>query len=314
MSSSPTQFEKAEAVAGYVHPRYAESLAEFGTPRQLPRCGGWILQRQIPGLRYYDGMGCYPIFACQHWSRLHSDLESLRSELVSLSLVADPFGEYDLAYLNKCFDVLVPFKRHFVINLSRPMNTFVSSHHSRYARKALREVYVERCQNPARFINEWVELYNRLIERHDIRGIPAFSRGSLAKQLKVPGIVMFRAAHEDTTVGITLWYIQGNVGYYHLAAYSDAGYELRASFALFWSAIEHFASNKLQWLNLGAGAGVKSSSADGLTRFKRGWSTGTRTAYFCGRIFDKAKYSEVAKVKGVLASDYFPAYRYGEFN
>jgi lipid II:glycine glycyltransferase (peptidoglycan interpeptide bridge formation enzyme) len=110
---------------------------------------------------------------------------------------------------------------------------------------------------------------------------------------------------------MTLWYVLGNVGYYHLGAYNHAGYELRASFALFWRAIEHFAAKGLRWLNLGAGAGLEGSSTDGLSRFKRGWSTGT--AYFCGRIFDRAKYSEVVKASGVSAADYFPAYRKGEF-
>lgn len=27
-------------MTGYLHPGYAESLAEFGAPRELPRCGG----------------------------------------------------------------------------------------------------------------------------------------------------------------------------------------------------------------------------------------------------------------------------------
>src|SRR5918998_5873384 len=136
--------QKAEAVTGYAHPAYAESLAEFGTPRELPRCGGWILQRQVPDFPYRDGMGCYPLFACEDWSQLRSDLESLSPELVTLSLVADPFGEHDLAYLRRCFDILSPFKRHFIVNLNYDANTFVSSHHRRYARKALREVRVEK--------------------------------------------------------------------------------------------------------------------------------------------------------------------------
>lgn len=298
---------------GYAHHGYAESLAEFGTPRGLPRCGGWILERQIPGFPYYDALGCYPLFACQDWSQLYADLEDIGNELVSLALVTDPFGEYDPAYLCHCFkDRVIPFKQHYLVDLQCPMSIFVSSHHRRHARKALRDVYVERCQNPSQFVNDWVELYSNLIERHNIRGIPAFSREAFVKQLKVPGIVMFRAVHKGTTVSMILWYIQGEVGYYHLGASSALGYELRASFALFWSAIEYFA-NKLRWLNLGAGAGVQDSNTDGLGRFKRGWSTGTRTTYFCGRIFDHERYAEIVKAKGVSTTDYFPAYRKGEF-
>ena len=147
-------------MTGYLHPGYAQSLAEFGTPRELPRSGGWILERQIQGFPYQDARGCYPLFACQDWSQLHADLDDIGNELVSLSLVSDPFGDYDIAYLHRCFkDVVLPFKEHFVIDLCRPMNTVVSSHHRRYARKAFQRVYVEMCDDPMLFINEWVDLY-----------------------------------------------------------------------------------------------------------------------------------------------------------
>jgi hypothetical protein len=303
----------ADTLTGYAHPKYAESLAEFGVPRVLPHCKGWILRRKVPDFPYHDGMGCYPLFACQDWSRLCFDLESLNSELITLSLVADPFGEYDLAHLRKCFDVLLPFKEHFVVDLSGDMKTFVSSHHRRYARKALREVHVEECHDPLQFIDVWADLYAALVRRHHIKGMPAFSSTSFAKQFEIPGIVMFRAVHDKSTVGMTLWYVQGQVGYYHLGAYSDTGYELRASFALFWFAIDYFASSDLRWLDLGAGAGVKSVGMDGLARFKHGWSTGTRTAYFCGRLFDRQRYEEIIEAKRISPTDYFPAYRKGEY-
>lgn len=299
---------------GYLHPNYAQSLAEFGTPRELPRSKGWILERPIPGFSYHDAMGCYPLFACQDWSQLHADLEEMGNDLVSLSLVTDPFGDYDTTYLHLCFeDLVIPFKDHFIVDLSQPIEAFVCQHHRRYARKALRQLTVERCEDPSDFLDDWVNLYATLIERHNIRGILAFSRSTFAWQLRVPGIVAFRAVHEGITVGMLLWYVQQKVGYYHLGAFNTTGYELRASFALFWFAIEYFAETGLRWLNLGAGAGVQGDSTDGLTRFKRGWSTGTRTAFFCGRIFDQARYSEIVEAKGISTRDYFPAYRKGEF-
>ena len=66
-----------------MHAMYAASLEEFGTPRELPRCKGWILECQIPGFSDHDAMGCYPLFLCQDWPRLHSDLEDLGNDLVS---------------------------------------------------------------------------------------------------------------------------------------------------------------------------------------------------------------------------------------
>jgi hypothetical protein len=258
-------------------------------------------------------MGCYPLFACQSWSQLQSDLESIGNSLISLVVVTDPFGEYDATLLKECFpDLAMPFKEHFVVDLSRPPDRFVRPHHQRNARKALREIRVEECSNPVEFLDDWINLYDALKVRHNITGMTAFSRKSFAKQLCVPGVVMLRAIHNDATVGIVVWYRQVHRAYYHLGAYNALGYELGASFALFSYAIEHFADAGMLWLNLGAGAGL-THEGSGLDRFKEGWSTGTRTAYLCGRIFDRKNYESLAVIRNASRTAYFPAYRFGEF-
>ncbi len=302
-------------VTGYMHPQYAESLAEFGTPRELPHCEGWILQRQIPGFPDYDGMGCYPLFACQKWSQLNADLKEIDNDLVSLSLVADPIGAYDhLGYLRRCFDVMVPFKEHFIVDLHKPIDLAVSKHHRRYAKNSLQKVSVLKVEDPTQLIDEWIDLYSTLIERHNLRGIKAFSRTAFTKQLSIPGTVVFRATNQGTTVGADWYYVQKEAVYGHLAALSADGYRLRASYALLWRAIEHFSANEnVRWLNLGGGAGVGSTANDGLSIFKRGWSTETRTAYFCGQIFDRERYQSILRKKDIPATIYFPAYRKGEF-
>jgi len=169
------------------------------------------------------------------------------------------------------------------------------------------------CENPDRFLDDWVVLYENLINRHSIRGITAFSKSSFAKQLNVPGLIAFRAVFKDTTVGMLLWFVRDDVGYYHLGAYSDRGYEMGASFALFRFAIEYFTTMKIQRINLGAGAGLEGNGKDGLSRFKSGWSTETQIAYFCGRIFNYRVYESLVTKKGVADSKYFPKYRRGEF-
>jgi len=298
-----------EAQEGYLHRTYAESLLEFGAPLALERCGGWLLKRAIPQADVYDAMGCYPLFACKDWSRLHLDLAQLQDELISVSLVTDPFGEFDSEYLRECFpDVFKPFKQHFVIDLEQPLE--VHPHHLRNVRKASPVVQVERCIQPLEFLDDWIDLYQALIDRHNITGVAAFSRASFHGQLSVPGINVFRAVENGVTAGMLLWYEQGSRAYYHLGAYSNRGYEVGASFALFDYAIRYFCSRQLKWLNLGAGAGAGDSDS-GLARFKQGWSNGVRTAYFCGRIFDREKYERLA---AGVNTGYFPAYRLGEFN
>jgi hypothetical protein len=299
---------------GYLHPAYARSLAEFGDPRSLPRSGGWFLDRAIPASAFRDAMACYPLLVCRDWAGLDADLDDLVGRFVSFSAVADPFGCYRPDDLVRCFpDLMAPFKEHFIVNLSvRPLDA-VSNHHRRYARRALRQLVVERCEPPERQAAVWQSLYANLVRRRGITGIRAFSPTSLEAQLRVPGAVLFQARTGSQVVGMTLWHVSGDTGYYHLGACSEAGYELRALFGLLWYAIECFADSGLRWLGLGGGAGVAASADDGLRRFKRGWSTETRQVYVCGRIFDPAAYHALAVQTGGLSTRYFPAYRRGEF-
>jgi lipid II:glycine glycyltransferase (peptidoglycan interpeptide bridge formation enzyme) len=82
---------------------------------------------------------------------------------------------------------------------------------------------------------------------------------------------MFRAMSQGKTVGAHLWYMQGEVAYSHLAASTEQGYRVMASYALYSCALGYFAG-KVRWLDLGGGAGVRSDDEDGLSRFKRGGS------------------------------------------
>jgi hypothetical protein len=299
-------------MTGYLHPDYAGSLSEFGTPRPLPQSGAHVLVRPVPGHSAHDAMGCYPLFVCPNWPRLVEDLEE-PGDLVCLTLVTDPFGSYDEAYLQRCFpDRMIPFKQHFVADLRQPAAEFVSSHHRYYAKRALKKVSVEVVSEPGRFVDEWTGLYAVLVARLDLKGIKRFSRDAFARQLAIPGLVMFRAVHQGEAVGAMLWYIQGEVAYSHLAASSPVGYDLSASYALYWNALEYF-GGRVRYVDVGGGAGYGRQDDSGLAFFKRGWTNDTRMAYLCGRVFDRAAYRELTTLKGVTQDDYFPAYRRGEF-
>ena len=309
--------------AGYLSAAYTESLTEFGAPLALPRSGSWLLRRPVaPGIR--DAMGPYPLFCCRDWRALGADLDELASASahsdagadapISAVVVTDPFADCDPALLTAAFrDRAVAFKDHFVADLSRPLSSFVSAHHRRYAHRD--NLAVEVCADPLRWLDDWCALYQNLCARHGIRGVPALSRAAFRRQLEVPGLIAFRASAGADTLGMVLWYRQRDVAYYHLAAYSDEGYRQRASFPLFWLAFEHLAAGGVAWAGLGAGPSANagaSQGTDGLVRFKRGWSTGTRTTYLCGRIFRSETYQALARERGFEESRYFPAYRQGE--
>ncbi|MFY9780690.1 MAG: GNAT family N-acetyltransferase [Candidatus Baltobacteraceae bacterium] len=296
---------------GYFHPGYAEALSEFGTPVELPHCKGWFLRRSIPGTPDADGMGCYPYFVCEDWSKLRSDLDALGHDLVAFSAAPDPFGRYTTADLQRAFpDRLIHFKEHYVADLTQPLAKIVSRHHRRYASKARQLVDVEFHTEPVALLDRWMALFEVTVRKFRLGGIRAFSIASFARQLALPGCVMAVARHQGEIVAAHLYMVSGEVAHAHLAATAnEAAHQTGAAYAMYSSGINYFAG-KVRWIDWGGDAGLAKDGT--LSAFKRGWSTGTRPAYFCGRIFDAERYARIAAAKAATASGYFPAYRAGE--
>jgi len=298
---------------GYADKKYAYSFQEFGEPRELPRSGGWILVRPIPGTAYKDAMGCYPLFVCHDWTKLHEDLEKAGSDLVSLALVIDPFAAVDLGYLNQKFDTVKPFKTHYIADLNQPLETFIDREVQRRARQSLTKMDVELCFEPKRYLEDWIRLYDYLIRRHHIKGINAFSPQSFEMQLNTPGMVMFLGKRGREILGASLVLKHDPVVYGHLSAYSHEGYQERASYAIKWKALIYAREEGFRYFHLGGGSGIKEDPSDGLASFKRKWSNERGLAYFCGRVFDRGKYESLSRHSGMENIEYFPAYRSGEF-
>ncbi len=295
-----------------MHPDYAQALAEFGEPRELAACGAWVLVRLIPGGNARDAMGCYPRMVCQEWNRIHEDLAVLRDELVSMVLVSDPFAEVEHSYLLEHFDVVRPFKHHRIVRLDADWESRVAAHHRYYARRALRKMDVEIVAQPATMIDEWCELYRHLTARHRIRGVQAFSRSCFETMLKLPGVYMAvgRLKKDNAIAGMHLTIKQGVYSYAHLAAFSDEGYEISASYGIYWKTIEFLRESGCRFMDFGGAVGNSENGESGLTKFKDGWSQFVRTAYLCGKIFDKEQYNLLCeKRRQGAVSNYFPAYR-----
>ena len=294
--------------SGYLHSSYAFSFGDIATPRELPGCGAWILEHGIPGSHLRDATGCYPLFCCRDWTRLPQDLADLAGQLVSFTLVTDPFGSFNVSDLQRIFDLVRPYKRHYVRDLANDAGVAAPRRHRRNTAHAARALTLSRVDEPVRFADEWVALYGQLVERHGLIGLHAFSRRCLEGQLTVPGLRMFSATVDGRVVGLHLWYVQEDVAYGHLGATSPLGYELMASYALYAFAVDQLRA-EVRWLALGGAADdADDDEADGLSRFKRGWATGTRQVYLCGKVLQPDMYRRLA---GDASADvkYFPAYR-----
>jgi hypothetical protein len=294
---------------GYAHPDYAASLAAFGEPLNLPRSGGSLLVREIPGTPHRDAMGPYPLLCCRNWSGLADDLDELRNELVSVTAVLDPFGDFSPQLLERAFDSADPFKLHYVADLSLPRAELVKKSHRAAVRRAERSVEVEVVARPEERLEEWVTLFGVLEARHSIEGVRAFTPEAFNLQLRVPGTVLFEARVEGEIVGLDWWYVQDDVAQGHLVAMSETGYRHRASYATKWFLLDWF-RNRVRWVNFGGGAGL-SAPDDGLTRFKAGWSSGTRSSRLGKRILQPEIYERLTAETGSPGSPWFPAYRSG---
>ena len=97
--------------------------------------------------------------------------------------------------------------------------------------------------------------------------IPAVSAASVA---------LITSKIGGATVGAQLWYQHAEVAYGHVLAFSPLGYEIGAPYALYWFALENFLG-KVRWCSIGGVSGTEAAGSEGLSQFKRGWSTATLT-------------------------------------
>ena len=297
---------------GYSHPGYIASLAQFGVPTPLARSGGWLLERRIPGDAARDLMGAYPLFACPDWSGLAEDLADIGSQAVSVVLVADPLAGVQARTLERAFpDHVVMFKRHLVRDLDAPAK--LPTHHRRHVRRSARAVDVEVCADPLLHLEEWNGLYAGLVERHELVGIRAFSPEAFRRQFDLPGTIVLRAELDGRTVGMTVWLESAPNAHYHLGAYSPAGYDVSASYALFEVALDHLRKRGVRLVDLGAAPGSPGAAKEhGLLRFKSGWANGELPAHLCGRVLDRSAYRRLVEHHAVAPGAWFPAYRAGD--
>lgn len=298
--------------SGYASEAYVRTLESLGQPCRLEHCSGWVLLRPVPGCDALDAMGCYPLFSCLRWAGLADDLAALRARgVVSLTLVAQPRAPIEQSGLLPLFDVARPFKRHYFADLRAGADEVASAHHRRNARRGLRNVSVERCERPLDWLEDWRRLYGALIRRHAIAGLRTFGRDAFAALLGLEDVVMLRAHVGGQTVGVQLFVRQGDVAYFHLSALSATGYALDAGHALSWSAIQRLRTD-VNWIDWGGAAGLTPAPEDGLAYFKSGWSNHASDAWLLGAVLDRSRYEQCCA--DVPASDYFPAYRVGEFS
>jgi len=299
---------------GYASPEYAAAVAGEGEVLVLPRSGAHLVRRHIPGTDLSDAVAPYPFLACVNWAALAADLADLPSDVVSVTAVVDPLGEWIDAELASAFpDLLRPFKKHVVVPLNgaAPPSTLASAHHRRNIRRALRSVSVRESSLGPEDLDAWISMYRDLIERTGAGGSAAdFTPEGLRQQWGVPGLRVFVAEADQGPVSVALWMRVGDTAAYHLGASTDAGYAVGAAFAVFAHSMDRLQADGCRVVLLGGGPGIDSGESTGVFRFKAGWSDMTMYGRLGGRVLDPVIYRALAGGRGGANTNYyFPAYR-----
>jgi hypothetical protein len=296
---------------GYASREYALSFAGEGEVLTLPGSGGNLLLRSVPGSIQRDAAGCYPLFVCR-WSALPADFRRLPGDLISLTVVTDPFCPLSEAELRQIFTIVRPLGEHYVIDLADSPVGSPSRHHRRKLRMAAPDIVIEVAANPVALLDDWLGLYGTLSRKHRICGRRRFSPAIFAAQLEVPGAVVFTARRGGRILGADWYFEDGERVFAHLSAYSDEGYGCSVSYPMLAAAIEHFKA-RASVLDLGGTPSVSAADRGGLAAFKAGWASRTMPSYLCGIDLMPGEYRRLSGGRPPSDGEFFPHYRRGEY-
>lgn len=285
----------------YATDAYADALSFVGPAVSTPEWSGFVLARPIDG-GGVDALGPYPRTPLPPTTDLAAGLERLRGGgLVSVVLVPDPLLTPDNGRLAAAFEVCRPFKTHLLVDRARAFAP--SKHHRDEIRRGIRRCVVETV-SLARELETWRALYNRLVARHEIVGVANFPDHYFEVLAGMKSITAFAAHVGGEIAAMSLWVEHAGVAISHLAAANELGYANSANYALYATAIEHFADAAV--IDLGGGAGHDDNPEDGLFQFKRGFANAEAVAMICGAILDREEYGRLSAGR---TTTFFPAYR-----
>lgn len=283
---------------------YARSLAHVGEPLAVPEWDSHVLVRPTPDGRGRDALGPYPLAVIAQGSDLAAGLERLKAAgLVSVVLVLDEQLRPALEALDAALDFARPFKSHHL--LDRRLGGLAYGKHHRYEiRRALARVEVSEIAL-GDHLRAWETLYGELAVRHGLAGLHAFPAAHHQAMARLPGLRTFGAFVEGRLVSAHLFVTHEGYAVSHLAASAVEGYGTGAAYAV--NDIAATALLDCEVINFGGGAGFNEDPADGLVRFKKGFSNSAAPSYLCGKVLDRAAYDALSA--GFADSGFFPAYR-----
>lgn len=295
-------------MTGYLSPAFGQSYAAFGTPLHLPGCGLQLLERPL-GAGQFDYIGSYPYAMCADWGALADDMPRLaRPGAVSLTFVADPFQSDAVRAATRDWDLCRHFKTHYVTDLHTDWRRNRPRTMRRITRRALESHRIETIADPVPMAAQFWDLYQTTVKRHGVSGMQALSLQVIEQQVTIPGALVIAARDDAGLAGAILSFCHGETASLHLIFLCPRAHAQKTSYALIYATLAALEARGLRYANLGGPAGNDDAGDDSLARFKKGWTTETRSALICGRILDPQLYRALSG-DADPTNGYFPAYR-----
>jgi hypothetical protein len=291
----------------YCSKKYAEGFKAIGMdPIYLPNNDIWVVKRPIPGTDLYDAANCYPVFPFSKNTDFSIDIDTFKQHnIISLVLVSDIFTQNACSNIIDQFNHIQEYKPHYIVDLKANEINY-TSHHRQYVKKANLSCEVKLI-SLKEYLNEWIELYNVLIDKHLLTGVHKFSKSFFAEIATLEKLYMIGAFIEKKLVSAMLWIEYDGFIYSFLGASSSEGYDKMCAYAVYDYSIKYFKEKNFKAIDLGGGAGVQTSSA-GLSFFKKGFSNKELNCYIYGMIIDHEAYINLSKDKNNNIK-FFPLYR-----
>lgn len=287
----------------FADPRHVAAQARPGERvRPLAAWGGAaLLLRPVPGTRWLDAAGPYPLLGFDpDWDIAAGLAELSAAGAISAVLVADPLHP---PAATAGFALARRYKRHRLVRAERGYAP--SAHHRAELRRAARRAEVAELPFAAA-LADWQRLYAGLVARKGLAGSRHDFPAGYAPALAALGARVFAARDAEGIAAMAIWLQAGETAWYHLAAAAPRARASGAGYLVVDAAIRTLLAEGVACLQLGAGLAEAAAPPCGLDRFKAGFANAEAVNLLLGAVLDEAA---CATLGGALGGAFFPAYR-----
>lgn len=288
---------------------YTNAFSINGNIVLLPRCNGSVLRRSIDDCERTDLTSPYPLFLCENLEEIPHDIDALKRESdVSLTLRTNIFDHEKLSEVKSTFDIVSPFKTHYVADLTTPWREFVSRRCRRYAAKAESFFEISVVDEASRYASLLMSLNQNILNRVSATSNPDLTLSVFQKLLKLPESVLIVARDEFGVQGLAFYLTSGDYVLAHTLGATDEGRAKSVVYGLYGHALDYFQDN-MHMIDFGGNVGATDNTNSSLSAFKNAWSNHTQQSYICGKILDPDLYMQLSQRSRNSITNYFPRYR-----